>query len=610
MDFRILIFQFNTEITNFMTHKTSALLALASLLLFFTTSACHAGEIFRASASLESKQGGTPMAAAPEQTLPDLQGAGTLEVRPTEKDLSANAKETYSYLLMIQAILDEDEAAILDAAPLLKQGNAPANIWLDGGVWLVSRKSTSAPVYLEQALQAWPEDLSLNLLFAEALGEHGMADRGVRQMRAFLERHPDSLDAKLELALLLVKDKQFVEARKILGEIPAKQRNGLVNFYQAQALMGMDKRGEAIPYLRKALKEMPDFLEALAMLASACEQEGNYKEARNAYEKLQKLQFLPQEVGLRLISLSLKMKQPDKAVQYVKKGPDTLPFRLTAANLFLQSRHYLQAENILKQIAGKPDAPVEVYLLLADIVYEQRHNLNMALEWLAKVPENSPGADKAALLRVQLLAEAGRLGQALEHADKAAKLYPDIPDFADFRIRLLAREKKSREALKLAQEAVKKWPDNMTLAFLLGSLLDENGKKKEALAIMEDIIKKQPDHFQALNYVGFSLAEENRDLDRALTLLTRADELSPDQAYIIDSLAWALYRAGKYEEALRQIRRAVKPGDATGDAAIWDHYGDIAKQRGLREEARKAYRKALELKPANAEEIRKKLSGL
>lgn len=542
--------------------------------------------------------------------VPDLQGSGTIEVRPVEKDLGPEARETYAYLLMMQAILDEDEAAILDAAPLLRQSGAPASIWLDGGVWLMSRKSTSAPIYLEQALEAWPEDLSLNLLFAEALGEHGMPGRGVEQMRAFLARHPDTLDAKLELALLLVKDKQFVEARKILDQIPAKQRNGLVNFYQAQALMGMDKRGEAIPYLRKALKDMPDFMEALAMLASACEQEGNYKEARNAYEKLQKLQFLPQEVGLRLISLSLKMKQPDKAVQYVRKGPDTLAFRLTAANLFLQSRHYLQAENILKQIAERPDAPIEVYLLLADIVYEQRRNLNMALEWLDKVPEDRPGADRAALLRIQLLAEAGKLSRALESAEKAAKLYPQAPEFAEFRIRLLGREKKSAQALELAQEAVKKWPENNTLAFLLGSLLDENGKKKEALAIMEDIIKKQPDHFQALNYVGFSLAEENRDLDRALTLLTRADELSPDQSYIIDSLAWALYRAGRYDEALRQIRRAVKPGGMSGDAAIWDHYGDIAKQRGLIEEARKAYRKALELKPANADEIRRKLSGL
>ena len=126
---------------------------------------------------------------------------------------------------------------------------------------------------------------------------------------------------------------------------------------------------------------------------------------------------------------------------------------------------------------------------------------------------------------------------------------------------------------------------------------------------MEQLIALHPDNYQALNYVGYTLAEENRDLDRALSLLVKADKLAPGQSYIVDSLAWAYFKAGKMDDALREIRRAVKL-DEHIDASIWEHYGDIAARAGLTDEARTAYQKAIELKPANAEALRQRLSHL
>ena len=577
-----------------------------------------------------------------------------IPVRAVERDLSPDALGLYAYLRAVRAILDEDEAALLEAAlvaaeasttaspvaPPVPEAGAdapsaaqadngapaprgdtgatfsargeasqvwPTQIWLDGGVWLMSRKSPNAVTYLEQALKAQPEDLSLNLLLAEALGDHGMAGRGADLMRAYLARHPGTLDARLELALLLVKEHEFSEAEKLLTDIPAKERTPLVDYYHAKALAGMERKAEAIPLLRRSVRGMPDFVEALAELAFLLEQEGELREARSTYEKLAKFQFSPQDVSLRLVNLSLRLKQPEKALQYINQGPDTIPFKLTAVTMLMDSRHYLQAERLLKQLTTREGAPDDVYLLLADLAYEQRRDLNMALSWLDKIPAGSPIAVRARLLRVQLLAEAGKPDAALELARASHKDFPRAAELRDVEIRLLARQKQIDAALAAARTAAAEWPDNTDLAFLLGSLLDENGKKQEALTVMEDILKKQPDNFQALNYVGYSLAEENRELDRALQLLTRADELAPDQSYIIDSLAWALFRAGKAEEALAKIRRAVSL-EGPVDATIWEHYGDIARHLGHTAEARRAYQKALDLKPANADALRQRLA--
>lgn len=601
------------------------------------------------------------------QETPRLKALPTIHVRPVERELSPEALGLYAYLRAVRAILDEDEAALLDAAALLSApaeesaAQAPAppapdsgtpaatatppeaahshatgagtgqtlparadapeirpaqiwptqiwptQIWLDGGVWLMSRKSPNAVVYLEQALKAQPEDLSLNLLHAEALGEHGMAGRGAELMRAYLARHPDALDARLELALLLVKEHQFDEAEKLLTEIPARQRTPLVEYYHAKALVGMGRKAEAIPLLRRAVRGMPDFVEALAELAFLLEQEGELREARATYEKLARFHFSPQDVSLRLVNLSLRLKQPEKALQYINQGPDTVPFKLTAVSMLMDARHYLQAERLLKQLTAKEGAPDDVYLLLADLAYEQRRDLNMAFSWLDKIPASSPAAVRARLLRIQLLAEAGKTDAALELARASRTDFPRAAELRDLEIRLLARQKHLDAALAAARAAVAEWPDNTDLAFLLGSLLDESGNKREAMAVMEGILKKQPDNFQALNYVGYTLAEENRELDRALQLLTRADALSPDQAYIIDSLAWALFRAGRAEEALARIRRAVAL-EGPVDATIWEHYGDIARHLGHAGEARRAYQKALDLKPDNAEALRQRLA--
>lgn len=593
-----------------------------------------------------------------KQELPQIKVMPDVAVLPIEHELSPEAQGLFAYLQAVRAILDEDEAGLLESALIASslvpskdpinaqtdispkkttasdeksfiqdtaspeffepdaaltsslQTNSytwPTQIWLDGGVWLMSRKSPNAIPYLEQALKSQPEDISLNLLLAEALGEHGMAQRGAELMRNYLVRHPDMLDARLELALLLVKERKFDEAEKLLTEIPAKQRTPLVDYYHAKALAGMGRKTEAIAFLRRSVRGLPDFMEALTELAYLLEQEGELREARTTYEKLAKLQFSPQDVYLRLVHLSLSLKQPEKALQYISQGPDTIPFKLTAVSMLMDARHYLQAERLLKQLSSRDGAPDDVYLLLADLAYEQRRDLNMALAWLNKIPPASPVAPRARLLHVQLLAEAGKMEDALKLVRESCKEFPLSPELRSMEIRILGRQKQMDAALVAAQSAASEWPDNMDIAFLLGSLLDENGKKKEALSVMEGILKKQPDNFQALNYVGYTLADENRELERALQLLTKADALAPNQSYIIDSLAWALFRAGKAEEALSKIRYAVSL-DGPVDATIWEHYGDIAKYLGHGNEARRAYQKALDLKPANAETLRQRLA--
>ena len=252
---------------------------------------------------------------------------------------------------------------------------------------------------------------------------------------------------------------------------------------------------------------------------------------------------------------------------------------------------------------------MDVYLLLAELAYDQRRDLDLAFSWLDKIPATSKSAIRGEMLRVQLLTEAGRDAEALATVRRAAQANPDSSELVEIEVRLLARQKQMKQALETAQKAAKRWPNNAEVFFLLGSLQDETGDKKAAFKTMEQLLALHPDNYQALNYVGYTLAEENRDLDRAMTLLVRANEIAPNMSYIVDSLAWAYYKAGKIDDALKEIRRAVTLDEHT-DASIWEHYGDIAARAGRKDEARTAYQKAMELKPDNAEALRQRLSNL
>jgi Flp pilus assembly protein TadD len=98
-----------------------------------------------------------------------------------------------------------------------------------------------------------------------------------------------------------------------------------------------------------------------------------------------------------------------------------------------------------------------------------------------------------------------------------------------------------------------------------------------------------------LNYLGYSYVDQNKNLDEALGMIRKAVELRPDDGYIVDSLGWAYYRLGKFDDAVLNLERAIKlrPEDAT----INDHLGDAYWRVGRKLEARFQWQHALDGKP-------------
>ncbi len=123
---------------------------------------------------------------------------------------------------------------------------------------------------------------------------------------------------------------------------------------------------------------------------------------------------------------------------------------------------------------------------------------------------------------------------------------------------------------------------------------------KIALDLLPDDPKKGPlnayNRAQVLNYLGYSWVDRGENIDKAFPMLKRAVELTDQRdGYIIDSLGWAYYRQNQFEDALRELERALalKPSDPV----INDHLGDVYWRVGRKLEAKFQWNHARDLKP-------------
>jgi nucleoid-associated protein YgaU len=104
-----------------------------------------------------------------------------------------------------------------------------------------------------------------------------------------------------------------------------------------------------------------------------------------------------------------------------------------------------------------------------------------------------------------------------------------------------------------------------------------------------------PNQPQVLNYLGYSWIDMDINLEEGLDLIRKAVDLRPSDGYIVDSLGWAYYKLGRYEEAVIELERAVslKPEDPV----LNDHLGDAYWRAGRQLEATFQWRHARDMKP-------------
>lgn len=463
---------------------------------------------------------------------------------------------------------------------------------------------------LEKALEVYPDNAFLKYLAAERHAKMNALDKAQALIQEVLTIKPDWFDAEMLSAQILEAKGQFKEAGqiyiKLIGQRP-KEEQGY--FQLAQNLVHQEKYHEAIQILRSWLAQQPDSITTLFTIATI---ENIYLknsgQALQAYQKI--LQLDPDNFRVRsqMAQIYLKQEKKEKALdQFLKIErvfPQDLSIKLQIAFIYQETEQIDKAIAKLQEMAGiNPEADRVQYYL--GLLYERGRQDSQALAAFAKVPPASSLYKDAILHRVALLREAKEDEPAIKILKTAITKKSTTPQFYQLLSILYEDNHKPDAAIAILKQGIKKLPKDEDLYFNLGALYDRLKRKEESIQAMRKVLELNPENASALNYIGYTYAEADQNLEEAEAMILKALKLKPKDGYITDSLGWVYFQKGDLKKAFQYLQEALKI--LPEEPVIVEHMGDIYLKMENRRQARRYFEKALELgkkreKP-NLEEI-------
>ena len=142
------------------------------------------------------------------------------------------------------------------------------------------------------------------------------------------------------------------------------------------------------------------------------------------------------------------------------------------------------------------------------------------------------------------------------------------------------------QAVDAYTRGLKALPDDTRLLYGRALLNEELDQTANAEKDLRRVVELKPNDADALNALGYTLADRTEHKDEALGLIQKALSLKPDDPAIIDSLGWVQYRLGNLVDAVKSLRRAF---ERQPDAEIAAHFGEVLWISGNKDEARKVW---------------------
>ena len=231
---------------------------------------------------------------------------------------------------------------------------------------------------------------------------------------------------------------------------------------------------------------------------------------------------------------------------------------------------------------------------MADL-YEQAHRTHKATEEYLKIDASSPAYFVAQLKAAETYLSEKENEKAYELLFKLLEKYPGSEQIS-FRLAEVCRiMKKYDKAVSYYEQTLKNMSDNpkdkWPVYYALGISLERQGKWDEAELVFKKALKASSRHPYVLNYLGYSWIDKGINYNQALYMIFEAHRKDPTDGHIIDSVGWALYKMGKYQEAAKVLERASEY--LPTNAVVFDHLGDAYWQAGRKNEARYQWQHAL-----------------
>ncbi len=438
----------------------------------------------------------------------------------------------------------------------------------------------------------------------------GRLDASAGQFARFVEISPEPEAAVFDrLSQVLLRDGSAAAALSVATDL----RDRYAGQWYAQRLlsrvaMRADERNLAMEAAELAYELAPDSFEAGLLQAQAILVGGDRAAGLDFAAEVAERASEPEE-WLEYAGLLAAAEETAEATEIVERVVSERPndadgIRALAA-LKLRSGDVDEAWAGFSELARLPDGQHDALYYLAGIA-ESQERTAQALRLYRQVGDgvHAVGAQQRIS---QLLLRTEGPEAALEHLQSFSLRKPEL----GFRLllpraTLLTELGRTDEALAIYDDILELRPKSEPVMLTRAQTLLDADELDRAIAQYRAALTAHPDSALSLNALGYTLADRTEEFDEARVLIERALELAPDNAAIIDSMGWVLFKQGELEQARVHLERAWS---MIKDPEVAAHLGETLWRLGEKEEARAILKEAYDRAP-NSKPLRETLKRL
>jgi len=429
--------------------------------------------------------------------------------------------------------------------------------------------ASTSPIFGQTATDAY-----FDFLLARHLEAMGDTKGAQAQLEKAVAGDPQSAEVRAELAAFHLRRDAADAAERIgkealvLDDANSEAHRVLGMLYAAKADdTGRDQAAQAAEYVRQAIAHLERVTDNPAGLTDL-----------NLHYTLGRLYTRSGRVDKAIQSLS----------RVVNENPGSMQGRIALAQAYVVGRDMNSAIATLQEIVD--DEP-RVASTLAQF-QEQVGRPQEAAESYTKALAVAPNSRELKVRRIAALVAAKNFQRAADFAGQAQTQHPDDLRFPQFRAHALLQMGDAPRAITVLEPVAKANPNDAATQLSLADLYSNAGRKNDAERTVRQLVTLDPGNADALNYLGYMLAERGQQLDEAIRLVCRALDIEPDNPNYLDSLGWAYYRRGDYDQAEKYLAPAAQ--QMPRNSTVQDHMGDILAKRGRWQDAIASWTRALQ----------------
>jgi len=493
----------------------------------------------------------------------------------------------------------------------------------------------AAKIYLELAISLKDARLARRAAQAATLSREPGLVLEAAKVWAGLE--PDSAQARNTLAAVLISQGPLAESKQFLERWIAESADPAEVFKNLNRVLGRQKNRQEVydivrevagPYdlfdahmavaqaaLAIETKELAVLRPAIAAADRALQLQPGSDSAAEIKGQLllrtdpqQAIKFLT-EFGAqypnardsryllaRILLSENKMQNAREAlVALVNKWPEDVSMQYVLALANYELKDYRGAETVLLKLLDNEESDRDRVLTLLGQVNEDQKRFPEALARYRAVGTGDMwfGAQQRIVL---VLGKMGAVAEARAHLKAVDATPAQRIQLALTEGSLLRDANLHKEAFEALEIASKSNPESTELLYDLAMAAEKVDRLDVAETALKRVIALKPDEAQGYNALGYTLVDRTDRIEEGLKLIEKAHALSPEDAFILDSMGWGYYRLGQYPKSVEYLQRAL---DKRPDPEVAAHLGEVLWKMGQRDAAQKVWRDALIESPSH-----------